>query len=116
MKNKRTHFHGPFSFYDFAFRQNKRIDVSGRMWRSNESSAHLNKDGSIPVLGTNKQIKCYVLGVCLKHNILFVVYGCETWVHKENITQKLSVFERKILRKIFGSNKKKDGSWIMKGP
>jgi len=26
-----------------------------------------------------------------------VVYGCETWVLKENIIQKLSVFERKIL-------------------
>ena len=33
-----------------------------------------------------------------------VVYGCETWVCKENI-QKLSVFERKILRKIFGPTK-----------
>ena len=35
-----------------------------------------------------------------------VVYGCETWVLKENITQKVSVFERKILRKIFGPTKK----------
>jgi hypothetical protein len=38
-----------------------------------------------------------------------VVYGCETWVLKENITQKLSVFERKILRKIFGPTKRKMG-------
>ena len=36
-----------------------------------------------------------------------VVYGCETWVLKENIIQKLSVFERKILRKIFGPPKRK---------
>jgi hypothetical protein len=43
-----------------------------------------------------------------------VVYGCETWVLKENITQKLSVFERKILRQIFGPTKKKDGSWRFK--
>jgi hypothetical protein len=43
-----------------------------------------------------------------------VVYGCETWGLKENITQKLSVFERKILRKIFGPNKKKDGSLRIK--
>jgi hypothetical protein len=34
-----------------------------------------------------------------------VVYGCETGVLKENIIQKLSVFERKILRKIFGPTK-----------
>ena len=29
-----------------------------------------------------------------------VVYGCETWVLKESIIQRLSVFERKILKKI----------------
>jgi len=34
-----------------------------------------------------------------------VVYGCETWVLKESIIQRLSVFERKILRKIFGPTK-----------
>jgi hypothetical protein len=43
-----------------------------------------------------------------------VVYGCETWTLRENITQNLSVFERKILRKIFGPTKKKDGSWRIK--
>jgi hypothetical protein len=43
-----------------------------------------------------------------------VVYGCETWVLKESITQKLSVFERKILRKVFGPTKTKDGSWRIK--
>ena len=34
-----------------------------------------------------------------------VVSGCETWVLKESIIQNLSVFERKILRKIFGPTK-----------
>jgi hypothetical protein len=34
-----------------------------------------------------------------------VVYGCETWVLRESIIQELSVFERKILRKIFGPTK-----------
>ena len=43
-----------------------------------------------------------------------VVYGCETWVLKENIIQKLSVFERKMVRRIFGPTRKKDGSWKMK--
>ena len=38
-----------------------------------------------------------------------VVYGCETWVLKESIIQNLSVFERKILRKIFGSTKEANG-------
>jgi hypothetical protein len=31
-----------------------------------------------------------------------VTSGCETWVLKESITQKLLVFERKMLRGIFG--------------
>jgi len=40
-----------------------------------------------------------------------VVYGCETWVLKESITQRLSVFERKMLRKIFRPNKEDNGIW-----
>jgi len=32
-------------------------------------------------------------------------YGCETWVFKESIIQKLSVFERKVLRKTFWPTK-----------
>ena len=43
-----------------------------------------------------------------------VVYGCETWVLKESIIQKLSVFERKILRKIFGPTKEANGIWRTK--
>jgi hypothetical protein len=35
-----------------------------------------------------------------------VMYACETWVLKENSIQKLMIFERKILRKIFGQQKK----------
>ena len=33
-----------------------------------------------------------------------VTYSCETWILKETIINKLLVFERKILRKIFGPN------------
>jgi len=43
-----------------------------------------------------------------------VVYGCETWVLKESIIQRLSVFERKILRKIFGPTKENNGNWRIK--
>ena len=43
-----------------------------------------------------------------------VVYGCETWVLKESIIQRLSVFERKILGKIFGSTKEDNGNWKKK--
>jgi hypothetical protein len=35
-----------------------------------------------------------------------VTYGCEMWVLKETIKNKLIVFEGKVLRKIFGPKKK----------
>jgi len=43
-----------------------------------------------------------------------LVYSCETWVLKESIIQRLSVFERKILRKIFGPPKENNGNWRIK--
>jgi len=43
-----------------------------------------------------------------------VVYGCETWILKESIIQKLYVFESKILRKIFGPTKDANGIWRIK--
>jgi hypothetical protein len=38
-----------------------------------------------------------------------VMYACETLVLKASIKQKLLVFERNILRRIFGSIKETDG-------
>ena len=43
-----------------------------------------------------------------------VIYACETWVLKENIKTKLRVFERKVLRRIYGPTKEKDGTWRIK--
>ena len=43
-----------------------------------------------------------------------IVYGSESWVLTENIKQKLLVFERKILRRIFGPTQKADGEWRLK--
>jgi len=43
-----------------------------------------------------------------------VDYVCETWILKESIIQKLSEFERKILRKIFGPIKEANGIWRIK--
>jgi hypothetical protein len=40
---------------------------------------------------------------------------CETaWVLKETIKNKLLVFERDVLRKIFGPTKERDGTWRIK--
>ena len=43
-----------------------------------------------------------------------VTYSCETWVLKENIKSKLKVFERKVLRRIYGPTKETDGTWRIK--
>ena len=43
-----------------------------------------------------------------------VVYGSECWVLTENIKQKLLVFERKILRRIFGPKQNANGEWRLK--
>jgi hypothetical protein len=43
-----------------------------------------------------------------------VVYSCEAWVLNERIIQILSVFERKILKKIFGPTKEDNGIWTIK--
>ena len=42
------------------------------------------------------------------------VYGPECWVLTGNIKQKLLVFERKILRRIFGPTQKANGEWRLK--
>jgi capsule polysaccharide modification protein KpsS len=42
-----------------------------------------------------------------------VTYASETWVLKETTIQKLLVFERKILRRIFGPTKENQ-IWIIK--
>jgi hypothetical protein len=41
-----------------------------------------------------------------------VTYSCETWVLKETIQNKLMVFERKVLRRIFGPTKERDGRYM----
>jgi hypothetical protein len=42
-----------------------------------------------------------------------VTYACETWILKQSEINKLLVFERKILRKIFAPSKE-NNSWRMK--
>ena len=43
-----------------------------------------------------------------------VVYRSECWVLTENVKQKLLVFERKILRRIFGPTQKASIEWRLK--
>jgi len=43
-----------------------------------------------------------------------VKYASETWVLKENMINKLMIFERKIMRKILGPTRLDDGYWRIK--
>ena len=43
-----------------------------------------------------------------------ITCACGTWVLEEVVKTKLMVFERKVLRKIFGPAKKRDGTWRIK--
>jgi len=43
-----------------------------------------------------------------------VTYASETWVLKENTINKLMIFERRIMRKIFGPTRISDGYWRIK--
>jgi hypothetical protein len=46
--------------------------------------------------------------------LLLKLYLVRTQILKESIIQRLSVFERKILRKIFGPTKEDNGNWRIK--
>jgi hypothetical protein len=43
-----------------------------------------------------------------------VTYGCETWGLEGTIKNKVLVFGRKLLKKIFGPTKERDGTWRIK--
>jgi hypothetical protein len=43
-----------------------------------------------------------------------VTCASETWVLKENMINKLMIFERRIMRKIFGPTRTDDGYWRIK--
>lgn len=44
---------------------------------------------------------------------LIIIYGCETWVLTQNMTNYINAIERKILRCIFGS-KQEDETWKLR--
>ena len=52
----------------------------------------------------------------LYHTVIrpVAVCGSECWVLTENIKQKLLVFERRLLRRIFGTTQKTNGEWRQK--
>jgi hypothetical protein len=43
-----------------------------------------------------------------------VTYGCETWMMNEVEEEKLRIFERKVLHKIFGPIQHENGAWTIR--
>jgi hypothetical protein len=43
-----------------------------------------------------------------------VTYGCETWTMIEVEKEKLRIFDRKVLRKIFGPIQRENGFWTIR--
>jgi len=60
------------------------------------------------LISTNAKLKLYFSVIRP-----VVTYAYETWILKEAFTNRLMVFERKILRKIFGPSCE-NGSWRIK--
>ena len=69
----------------------------------------------------DKRPKHVALGFILRYKlhltdiyIYIYIYIGLTWALKENMTNKLMIFERKIMRKIFGPTRTDDGYWRIK--
>jgi len=60
-------------------------------------------------LNTSSKLKIY-------KNLIrpVVTYGCEAWTLINRDEQHLRIFERRILRKIFGPVQNEDGSWSIR--
>ena len=84
-------------------------EIKGRISLGNRAF-HANKDLFKSKLLTKKsKLRMYLT---LVRSV--VTYARETWVLKENIKTKLRVFERKVLRRIYGPTKESDGTWRSK--
>ena len=63
-------------------------------------------------------LKLIFQNVKLQHNNTLirptVTYASETWIIKENVINKLMIFERNITRKISGPTRTDDGYWRIK--
>ena len=100
-----------FKYLGSIVNENKSIEeeIKGRISLGNKAF-YANKDlFKSKLLIKNSKLRIYKTLVRP-----VVTYACETWVLKENIKSKLRVFEWKVLRRIYGPTKEKDGTWRIK--
>ena len=96
------------SWFDCEWRQHPERKIKERIAKGNGAYYANKTPFKSKLVSRNSKLKLY-------RSIIssIVVYGCKTWVLKENNRQD-SVFERKILRKIFGPTKEHNGTWRIK--
>jgi hypothetical protein len=81
----------------------KRIQAGNRCYNANKELL------SNKILIYNSKIQIYKTIIRTT-----VTYGSETWVLTASDENQLNIFERKILRKIYGPTQNPDGSWRIK--
>jgi hypothetical protein len=81
----------------------KRIQAGNRCYYANEKLL------SNKILNYNSKIQIYKTIIRPT-----VTYGSETWVLTASDEKQLNIFERKILRKIYGPTQNPDASWRIK--
>jgi len=89
--------------------QNKIIEEIKRIQAGNRCYYENKKLLSNKLLNYNSKIQIYKTIIRLT-----VTYGCETWVLTTSDKNQLCIFERKILRKIYGPTQNPDGTWRIK--
>jgi hypothetical protein len=75
-------------------------EIKGRIFLGNKAFYENQDLFKSKLLSNNSKLRMYKISVRPA-----VTYACETWVLEENIKSKLRVFERKVLRIIYGPTK-----------
>jgi len=97
----------PVSYLLYHYQGMQRVLICN--YRSDEVPCSQKKLFSSKLISRNVKLQLY--------NTLIgptVTDASETWVPKENMTNKLMIFERKVTRKIFGPKRTADGCWRIK--
>jgi hypothetical protein len=66
------------------------------------------------LLGNKLLTRKAKIKLCKSVILPVVTYSCETWTLNEVEEEKLRIFERKVLRKIFGSIQRENGVWTIR--
>jgi hypothetical protein len=100
-----------FKYLVSTVTQNNTIEeeIKERLTAGNKAFYANQKMFQSKLLSKNSKLKLYWTLITP-----IVTYACETWVLKENSIQRLMIFQRKILRKIFGPTKEVNGLWRIK--